>query len=1046
MKFILNKIIGSQNKRELDRMKPIVDKINSFETEMTKLSDGELRKKTDNFKAHIKKKKEEFKSAIDQLRIRIEEVSFPQEKEKHKKKLKAINIKIFEDILPEAFAVVREVAKRVIGMRHFDVQLMGGIAIHEGKIAEMATGEGKTLVATLPAYLNALTEDGVHIVTVNDYLAKRDREWMGPVYEFLGLTIGVIQHDMPPEERKKAYSSDIIYGTNNEFGFDYLRDNMVIYREDIVQRKFNFAIVDEVDSILIDESRTPLIISGPTEHTNTAYVEMKPVVDYISRLQKKLVKEFLSDFKKVVNDKEKQEEAGRLLYVVHKGSPKDREFLDLVLKDTKIKSIFDKALNLYDSKLMEKERGDILENLYFVFDEKAREVTFTSKGEDIMQQKFNVEFIIEDLETKLSQVVSDKNIPDEERFKKENEITAEYVKQQKYVDSIKQLLKAYILFQKDVDYVVQENKVIIVDEFTGRMMPGRRFSEGIHEAIEAKEGVEVQRESQTLATITLQNFFRMYDKLSGMTGTAATEATEFEKIYLLEVIVIPTNKPLRRTNLADVIYKTEKEKFNAICDAIAELYNAGTPVLVGTISIEKSEVLSAMLKRRGIPHYVLNAKYHEMEAHIVAQAGRFKAITIATNMAGRGTDILLGGNSGYLAEDAVNKLSIESSEERLRVRDKYLAEYKEKTQEEHKKVVDLGGLCVIGTGRHESRRVDNQLRGRAGRQGDPGSSRFYLSLEDDLMRIFGSDRIKMIMERLGMEEGQDIQHPLVTRAVRTAQKRVETQNFETRKYLLKYDNIMNQQRELIYSRRRDIILEESAREEVFRVLESVLSEWLSSFENTEENIAELLRKLRFTLLLNFSPEVFRGLSAEEIISKIIDVAKNQYEKKEKMLGEEKVRNMEKMIMLGVIDSNWKDYLFSMDQLREGIMWRSYGQKDPLIEYQHEAFAMFTDLIRTVDESIIERIFKAFAIEERFTQGIFKREQETFIHEEYSALKRAPLPEAGEVDSGDLAQGQGIMPDTRPGKDITYKRNTPKVGRNDPCPCGSGLKYKKCCGK
>ncbi|MEE9500371.1 MAG: preprotein translocase subunit SecA [Candidatus Omnitrophota bacterium] len=1036
MKFILDKIMGSQNKKELARLKPLVDKINSLEADVSKLSDEELRRKTDKFREHIKRLDEKIRPESEELEEKLSDASFPQEKDKLKRKLKILKNGVFDDILPEAFAVVREVARRVLNMRHFDVQLIGGIIIHEGKIAEMATGEGKTLVATLATYLNALTGEGVHIVTVNDYLAKRDRAWMGPIYEFLGLSVGVIQHDMPPEGRKKAYNEDITYGTNNEFGFDYLRDNMVIHNEDIVQRGFNFAIVDEVDSILIDESRTPLIISGPTESTNVAYVEMKPVVDHISKLQKRLTDELLMKLKKIIGATSETEEAQKLLYLIHRGSPKMREFLELVLKNTKVKVLFDKAVNSYDSKLMENERVSLLENLYFIFDEKTREVTFTSKGEDIMRQKFNVEFIIEDLETKLSEIARNVDLTDEQKIVKESEITSAYLEQQKKVDSIKQLLKAYILFQKDVSYVVHENKVIIVDEFTGRMMPGRRFSEGIHEAIEAKEGVEVQKESQTLATITLQNFFRMYGKLSGMTGTAATEASEFEKIYDLVVVVIPTNKPLLRTNFGDVIYKTENEKFNALCGEIENLYKDGRPVLVGTITIEKSEILSRLLKKRNIPHYILNAKYHEMEAHIVAQAGRWRAITIATNMAGRGTDILLGGNPEYLAEDAVSKLSIESKAERDRVKSKYLEEYKQKTGDEHGRVVELGGLHMIGTERHEARRIDNQLRGRAGRQGDPGSSRFYLSLEDDLMRIFGSDRIKMIMERLGMEEGQEIQHPLVTRAIRTAQKRVETQNFEIRKHLLKYDNIMNQQRELIYARRRNIILEESLKEEVFNILETILDDWLMDWQNEEEFLESFCRKLRFKFLLNFHTRDFLDISKDEIISKVLGLAKSHYAKKEGILDLDRTRNLERMIMLGVIDSNWKDYLFSMDELREGIMWRSYGQKDPLVEYQHEAFAMFTDLVRTIDEGIVERLFKTFAVEERFVQGIFKKEEGTFVHEEYSALQAGP----------EQKETPQPMPDTRPSREATYRRETPKIGRNDPCPCGSGLKHKRCCGR
>jgi len=1037
MKFILNKIMGSQSKRELAKMKPLVDKINGLEKGISALSDEELGRKTEEFKKQIASSAEKVRPELEEIEKKIDESGFPQEKDKLRYKRRLLINRMFEETLPEAFAVVRETARRTIRMRHFDVQLLGGLVMHEGRIAEMATGEGKTLVATLPAYLNALTGEGVHVVTVNDYLARRDRDWMGPVYEFLGLSVGVIQHDMPPEERKKAYNCDIVYGTNNEFGFDYLRDNMVIHSEDIVQRAFNFAIVDEVDSILIDESRTPLIISGPTDSTNTSYVEMRPLVENIAKLQNRLIGELLLKLKRVLQDNE--EEAKKLLYIIHKGSPKEREFLELVLKDTKIKTMFDRAVSSYDSKMMESERIELLENLYFIFDEKSREVSFTAKGEDIMRQKYGVEFMIEDLETKLSQLSKEGNLSDEEKFIKENEITKDYVEQQRRVDSIKQLLKAYKLFQKDITYVINDNKVIIVDEFTGRMMPGRRFSDGIHEAIEAKEGVEVQRESQTLATITLQNFFRMYRKLSGMTGTALTEAEEFEKIYGLSVIEVPTNRPLRRNNISDVIYKTEKEKFNAICDKIESLNKEGRPMLVGTISIEKSETLSRLLKKRGVEHYVLNAKYHEMEAHIIAQAGHHRAVTIATNMAGRGTDIILGGNPEYLAEDSVKRIQPESKEERARLLKKYMDEYKIKTDNDHKLVVDLGGLHVLGTERHESRRVDNQLRGRAGRQGDPGSSGFFLSLEDDLMRIFGSDRIKMIMERLGMEEGQEIQHPFITRAIRTAQKRVEMQNFEIRKHLLKYDNVMNQQRELIYGKRRHVIFEENLTDEVFNVLEGVLEDRLLNWENTEEYLTEFSKGLRLKFLLNFRPEDFGGLSRDEAIRKVLEVAKVHYAKKVKILGEEKARGLEKMVFLGIIDSNWKDYLFNIDHLREGIMWRSYGQRDPLVEYQHEAFQMFADLMRTVDEEITERLFKTFAVEERFEEGIFKRSQETFIHEEYRALdkEKRPMPKG---------PAPAPMPEVRPAKDVTFKRKTPKVGRNDPCPCGSGLKYKRCCGK
>ncbi len=1031
---ILKNIIGNQNEKELKRLKPFVDKINSLEDGIKRLSDEELKNKTNYFKELISKKEEELGPQIKEIRDKISEVSSQEEKDKLRKKLRSVKNKIFEDILYETFAVVRETARRTINMRHFDVQLMGGIALHEGKIAEMATGEGKTLVATLPAYLNALIGEGVHIVTVNDYLAKRDRTWMGPIYEFLGLSIGVIQHDMDPQTRKQQYACDITYGTNNEFGFDYLRDNLVIREEDIVQRKFNFAIVDEVDSILVDEARTPLIISGPIDSVNTAFVENRGVVEDISRMQVGLIGRYLTDLKAAI-EKNEDVRVKELLYIIHKGSPKNRDFLDLVLKNLKIKAMLDKALGSYDSKMMEQERQQLLESLFFVFDERTKEVTFTSKGEDAMKAKHKIEFIIEDIESKIAQLSAEDSLSEKEKLLKEDELTKEYIEQQKRIDSIKQLLKAYILFKKDVDYVISDNKIVIVDEFTGRMMPGRRFSDGIHEALESKERVEVQRESQTHATITLQNYFKMYDKLSGMTGTAATEANEFDKIYSLEVIVIPPNKPLRRESFSDVIYKTEKEKFNAICDEIKKLNDLKRPVLVGTISIEKSEILGQMLKRRGVPHNVLNAKYHETEANIVAQAGSLGAVTIATNMAGRGTDILLGGNPEHLAEQALINLSLETEEEKERVYKKYLEEYKTKTEKFHDEVVSLAGLFVIGTERHESRRVDNQLRGRAGRQGDPGSSKFYLSLEDDLMRIFGSDRIKMIMDRLGMEEGQEIQHPLVSKAISTAQKRVETQNFEIRQHLLKFDNVMNQQREIIYERRRKAIKKQFLKEDVIDTLDIVINDWLENYDD-ENFIEDFTKKVLFKLLISIDPASIKGKTREEISDMIFNKAKDMYERREKILGPDKLRQIEQYFILSVIDASWKDYLFNMDQLREGINWRAYGQRDPLVEYKHEAFGMFQNLVKSMDEEIVEKVFKTHALEESHSQNVFQKNRESFIHEAFSSLGQnakippnAPLPQ----DLPDISKSP-------------VTRNAPKVGRNDPCPCGSGKKYKKCCGK
>ena len=1042
----LKKRFGTQNERELNKLQGTIDKINSLEEEVSKLSDDEMRGRISKIKEEILSRKEKIDPEVKEIHERIATSTSDTEKNKHKKALKEAKNSILDDKLPEVFALVREASKRTIGLRHFDVQLTGGIVLHQGKIAEMTTGEGKTLVATLPATLNALTGESVHIVTVNDYLAKRDREWMGPIYEFLGLTMGVIQHDMEPEERKEAYASDVVYGTNNEFGFDYLRDNMAIDISGVVQRHPSYAIVDEVDSILVDEARTPLIISGPVDETNEAYNQMRPIVEEVVRAQKRQVSDYISHFRRCFREKN-EEEAGKFLYLIHKADPKNREFLDIILKDPEAKNVLDKAQSLLDGKVMEKERHEILEDLYFVFDEKTREATFSAKGQEMMKSRFNIEFMLEDIEAQLAEL-ADLDIPEEEKAKKETELVSSYADQQKKVESVKQLLKAYILFQADVDYVVKDNKIVIVDSFTGRMMPGRRFSDGIHEAIEAKEKVEVQRESQTLATVTLQNYFRMYDKVAGMTGTAKTEEAEFENIYLLPVVQIPTNRPMRRDTMADRIYKTEKEKFQAVVDEITEWNKKGRPLLVGTISIEKSEHLSRLLDANGVKHNVLNAKYHEREAHIIAQAGRYGAVTIATNMAGRGTDILLGGNPEYLAQDAVSRIEIENEEEKEKAFSKFFEEFKGKTQEEKDKVLECGGLHIIGTERHEARRIDNQLRGRSGRQGDPGSSRFYLSLEDDLMRIFGSDRIKSVMDRLGMEEGEVIENPLVTGAVKTAQKRVEGQNFEIRKHLLKYDNVMNQQREVIYKRRRMILREENLKEEFFEALGVGLESLLEGWE-TEPDEKKLSRNLMYRYAINIKPEELENKGPEEIIKMVETLAEKVYLSREKLLGSERMREIEKMLMLSTIDSNWKEYLREIDDLREGISWRAYAQKDPLIEFQHEAFKMFTDLMIKIDEQTAEGVMKISAMEEQYKKNVFKTGKETFQHKDFSSL--------GSSSSGqdEVYDSKGPTPQAAPQEVFTQeqeeapeqvKRDTPKVGRNEPCPCGSGKKYKKCCGK
>ncbi|MDI3519639.1 MAG: preprotein translocase subunit SecA [Caldanaerobacter sp.] len=894
MLSLVEKIFGSYSEREVRRLEPIAEKVLSYEDQMARLTDAELRAKTDEFKNRLK------------------------------------NGETLDDILPEAFAVVREAAWRTLKMKHFKVQIIGGIVLHQGRIAEMKTGEGKTLVATLPAYLNALEGKGVHIVTVNDYLAKRDRDWMGKIYEFLGLSVGVILHDMGPAERKKAYAADITYGTNNEFGFDYLRDNMVIYKEDMVQRELNYAIIDEVDSILIDEARTPLIISGVGEKSTDMY---------------KLADRFVRTLKK------------------------DEDY---------------------------------------VVDEKAKAVSLTEKGVAKAEKFFGI-----------------KNLADIENM----EIS----------HHIQQALKAHAIMKRDRDYVVKDGQVIIVDEFTGRLMFGRRYSEGLHQAIEAKEGVKVERESKTLATITLQNYFRMYKKLAGMTGTAQTEEQEFRDIYGLDVVVIPTHKPMIRIDHPDVIYKTEEAKFRAVVEDIVERHKKGQPVLVGTVSIEKSEKLSAMLKKRGIPHQVLNAKYHEKEAEIIAQAGRKGAVTIATNMAGRGTDILLGGNPEFIAkrkmlEEGYSKEIINeaagygpvSSEEVRKARERYfelLEEAKKETEKEHEEVVKLGGLYVIGTERHEARRIDNQLRGRAGRQGDPGESRFYISLEDDLMRLFGSERVKNLMDSLGIDDDQPIEHKILTKQIEQAQKKVEGINFDIRKHLLQYDDVMNKQREIIYAQRRKVLEGENLKDSILEMVRSIIERYVEIYTAgskypEEWDIKGLLDHLYDMFLEKDSVVIDVDLDRldKEVLTDIIyEEAVRQYERKEAEIGPEQMREIERIVLLRVVDTKWMDHIDEMDQLRQGIGLRAYGQVDPLIEYKKIAFDMFEDLIHSIQEDTVKFLYRIQVNKD----NKLKREK---------VLKPVSTNINGEGDN----KKQPVVKEK-------------KVGRNDPCPCGSGKKYKKCCG-
>jgi preprotein translocase subunit SecA len=841
----LKKMFGTQNERILDRIRPTVDRINLLEPEVSALSDDRLSAKIAGFRQRVE------------------------------------NGEPLDDLLPETFAVVREAGKRVLEMRHFDVQLVGGVILHEGRIAEMRTGEGKTLVATLPIVLNALTGRGVHLVTVNDYLARRDADWMGKLYRFLGMSVGVIVHGMDDTERQASYRCDITYGTNNEFGFDYLRDNMKFRVEDMVQRDLHYAIVDEVDSILIDEARTPLIISGPAEESTSFYTRVNSVIPFLK---------------------------------------KDADY---------------------------------------TVDEKARQVLLTEEAGI----------------PKLERLLSVDNLYDPGNIE--------------VLHHVNQALKAHILFHRDVDYMVKDGEVVIVDEFTGRLMPGRRWSDGLHQAVEAKEGVKIENENQTLATITFQNYFRMFDKLAGMTGTADTEAAEFQQIYKLAVTIVPTNQPMVRQDLSDQIYRTEKEKFQAVLEEVKELHAQGRPVLVGTVSIEKSERLSGLLTRHGVPHNVLNAKHHEQEAQIIAEAGHPGRVTIATNMAGRGVDIKQGEG-----------------------------------------VVGKGGLHNIGTERHESRRVDNQLRGRAGRQGDPGSSRFYLSLEDDLLRIFGSDRISPIMEKLGMEEGEPIEHPLINRAVENAQKKVEGHNFDIRKHLLEYDDVMNKQRTVIYDMRRDVLGSEDLREMVLEfageVAEDLSGRFADGNAHPEEWDFEALSTAVYAQF-GFRPEIPETervtLTSSDLADRVRTGAEAFYAKKEADYGADAMRYLERMFLLSTVDALWKDHLLSMDHLKEGIGLRGYAQKDPLKEYQREGFDLFSDLISRIKEESLKRLF------------LVKVQRE----EEGAELKERP--EAKRPARVTLSRG-----DIKSAGKTTQKREGVKIGRNDPCPCGSGKKYKKCCGQ
>ncbi len=911
-------LFKTYSEKEVKRVMPIVQKINGMEEEMSKLSDHELRQKTDYFKQEL------------------------------------ANGKTLDDILPEAFAVVREASKRALGMRHFDVQLIGGIILHQGRIAEMKTGEGKTLVATLPVYLNALEGKGVHVITVNDYLAKRDSEWMGKLYKFLGLSVGLVIAGMEPAQKQKAYSADITYGTNNEFGFDYLRDNMAIYKNQLVQRDLHYAIVDEIDSILIDEARTPLIISGRANESSDLY---KKADSFVRTLEPKvIVEEDVKDFEQA-EDNEK-----------------------------------------YD----------------YIVDLKAKSATLTQKGIKKAEEYFKLENF-NDLENST------------------------------LVHHVNQALRAHGIMKKDIDYIVKDGEVLIVDEFTGRIMYGRRYNNGLHQAIEAKEHVKIADESKTLATITFQNYFRMYNKLAGMTGTAMTEEAEFEEIYNLDVVSIPTNKPMIRNDKNDVIYKNQDAKFRAVVNDVKESHVKGQPVLIGTVSIEKSEKLSKLLQKERIPHEVLNAKSHEKEAMIIAQAGKYGAVTIATNMAGRGTDIMLGGNSEYLAKEEMRKKKVpdylieESNtyyetddQDILRAREQFnelVKKYDEQIKDEKQKVIDAGGLKIIGTERHESRRIDNQLRGRSGRQGDIGESQFYISLDDDLMKIFGGDAITRVYNTLGADENMPIQAKILSKAVENAQKKVESRNFTIRKNVLKYDDVMNVQREIIYKQRREVLDGENMHDNIKNMINSIAEETVDTFVEGEENNSLNVESLSSEVLNTFGIDMTEFIKEHQkdvnaVREELVSAANKKYEEKEQEIGSEEMRELERIVLLKVVDEKWMNHIDSMDELKNGIGLRAYGQQDPVVKYRMEGMDMFEEMTANIKVDVVKILMNI-------------RKQGEVRRQETAKITNAALQAINSVDNGKTIEAK---------ENRTVVNEGPKIGRNDPCPCGSGKKYKNCCGK
>ena len=1034
---ITQMIFGDRDEREAKKMQPRISEINSIYESLESLSDIEIRNRVQEIKKEIQDNLTPLEDELEDLSEKYQTEADENKKiylgnkiDSLSKNLKEQTQSTLDENLAEVFAIVKDTCRRLVGYEYnirgesetwfmipFDVQLIGAMVLHEGKITEMATGEGKTLVATLPLFLNALLGRGVHLITVNDYLAQRDAEWMTPIFEFHGLTVGCNIGGMSSEEKKESYQCDITYGTNSEFGFDYLRDNMAVSEKRLVQRKLQYSIVDEVDSVLIDEARTPLIISGPVQESKNFFKELRPVILQLFNAQSVIVNRYISDIRIELKQEEYDGDiVGKLLLLVKRAAPKNVSFIKL-MKEGELKKLVTDFEGYY---LRDKKMHTIDEELFYVVEERQNSVELSEKGNNLVSQKESDLFVMRSLDEILDEIDADESISFQKKAKRKEEETFKFMDKSEKLHNIKQLLKAYVLFEKEVDYVVVDNKVMIVDQFTGRMMQGRRFSDGLHQALEAKENVKIEEATQTFATITLQNYFRMYDKLAGMTGTAITEESEFMEIYSLPVSVIPTNVPISRIDHNDVIYITKNEKYQAILDEIEYWYEMKKPVLVGTVSVEVSETLARLLRRRGIKHNVLNAKYHEQEADIIKSAGEPGAVTIATNMAGRGTDIKLGDT--VVTEEKSSYIGLS-----------------DKTTDENPFGLPLDGLHVIGTERHESRRIDRQLRGRSGRQGDPGTSRFYLSLEDDLMRLFGSDKIGPMMVRMGLKKGEAIIHPWMTKAVGKAQKRVESYNFESRKQLIKYDEVMNQQRNVIYSYRRNVLKGYDLKFEIIEMIKDTIAEIVDSIivnENYAEdwNISEILDWIRsnMNVILYEQNIVTDGMRYETLLENLYEGVLDAYQKREDDLTSEQLREIERRVLLGVVDELWRDHLHEMDLLKDGIGLRAYGQKDPLIEYKKESFNLFQTLVSNINMAVTKKVFTTYIIAPEKIQDFLEMAKQR--HESSSAFD-VPQPKEPNVTTN-ATEKQKLQP----------RSVGEKIGRNDPCPCGSGKKYKKCCGK